>query len=100
MAEGKIKRELLNNKDRLTKNAEIFKALGSTTRLRILLELKKNGCNVKAIYQDLGLCQSTVSQQLKILKMSGIVIGARKGNEVCYRLSNRIAKEAIKLVKK
>jgi len=87
-------------RDRLTKNAEILKVLGSTIRLGILLELEKDECNVKRIYKNLGLRQSTVSQQLKILKMSGIVTGIRKGNLVCYRLSNRTARELLKLIKK
>jgi ArsR family transcriptional regulator len=94
-----IKKELLD-KDKLTRGSEIFKILGSVIRLRILFELKRNACNVKYIHQKLGLRQTTVSQQLKILKMSGIVTGLRKGNTVCYRLSNQIVKEAMKLIEK
>lgn len=90
--------KLLVNKEELTKNAEIFKVLGSPIRLEILLALEKNNCNVKKIYKSLRLRQSAVSQQLKILKMHRIVIGIKTGNRVCYRLSNNTAKQVIRLI--
>ena len=96
----KMSEKEVPNKEKLIKSAEIFKALGSITRLRILLELEKNPCNVKSIHQRLELRQSTVSQQLKILKMYGIVTGVKEGSMVCYQLSNQIVREVIRLVKK
>ena len=97
MIRNKIKEKILS-REKLAKDAETFKALGSVIRLRIILELKRNPCNVNQIYQKLQLRQSTVSQHLKTLKFSGIVVGIKKGNTVCYCLSNRIAERTVELV--
>ncbi len=49
----------------------IFKALGDDTRIRILKLLQEKDCCVCELTEVLGLAQSTVSGQLRVLKDAG-----------------------------
>ncbi len=84
---------------KLMEKVEIFKLLGSKIRLQILIGLKPDGCNVKLMQKNLGLPQSTISQHLKMLKMSGIVQAVRKGNTVCYRVIDPLALKIVNMIK-
>lgn len=73
--------------------ANLLKALANPTRLCIVNGLmREEGCNVNRIRECLGLPQSTVSQQLAILRAAGVVAGERQGTEVCYRVVDEQAK--------
>jgi DNA-binding transcriptional ArsR family regulator len=87
------------NNARFDKQVEIFKLLGSPIRLKILTGLKSNGCNVKTMQANLGISQSTISQHLKVLKMSGIVKSGRKGNTICYQIIDPLAAKIINMIK-
>ncbi|WP_422075754.1 ArsR/SmtB family transcription factor [Tranquillimonas rosea] len=69
---------------------EVLKALGSQARISILNLLKeRDGVNVNDIAAELGLPQSSVSSNIRLLEDAGLVrtVGrkARKGNQkVCY----------------
>lgn len=77
--------------------AEIFKALAHPIRLRIACGLiKKNECNVSLMVEKLGVPQPTVSQHLNILKNAGVITGYKKGTQVCYSITNEVAKKIIK----
>ncbi len=67
--------------------AEILKAAGHPVRIRILATLGTQEENVGAIAQRLELSQPIVSQQLRILRMAGLVTGTRVGSHRVYRLS-------------
>ncbi len=69
--------------------AELFRALGDTTRLRILRLLAEEGelC-VCAIMPRLGLPQSTVSHHLATLRHAGVVRHRREGQMMFYSLRN------------
>ncbi|KAF2956357.1 metalloregulator ArsR/SmtB family transcription factor [Marinitoga sp. 38H-ov] len=62
--------------------ADIFKALANPTRLRILKILCDKKRNVLEIADEIGLTQSSVSQHLKILESSGIILKTKDGNIV------------------
>lgn len=64
--------------------AEILKVLGHPIRLKIVAGLCTQECNVKHIWECLGLPQATVSQHLALLKHKGIIEGTRDGVEVRY----------------
>lgn len=62
-----------------------FKALGHPARIKILRHLlEENRCVCGRIVEILPLAQSTVSQHLKILKESGLVLGEVEGPKTCY----------------
>ncbi|MBN1525734.1 MAG: winged helix-turn-helix transcriptional regulator [Spirochaetales bacterium] len=67
--------------------AEIFKALGDTTRLNIIKMIVSKGNNlcVGAIANQLAISQPAVSQHLKILRNAGLVESDRIGFHVHYR---------------
>ena len=67
----------------------IFKALAHPTRLTIAYNLMlKPECNVSKMSQCLSIPQPTISQHLSILKNSNVLIGSRKGNQICYKVEN------------
>ncbi len=65
--------------------AELLKALGHPLRLRIAALLDEGPMHVGGIASRLGASQAIVSQQLRILRMSGIVAVTRSG-QALYRL--------------
>ena len=75
--------------------AEVLKVLGHPIRLKIVAGLCAKECNVKHIWECLGLPQATVSQHLALLKHKGIIEGKREGVEVHYSVISRLAKKLI-----
>lgn len=78
--------------------AEILKVLGHPIRLKIVAGLCTHECNVKHIWECLGLPQATVSQHLALLKHKGIIEGKRDGVEVHYSVINPLAKKLITML--
>lgn len=74
------------------REAEILKVLGHPIRLKIVAGLLSQSCNVKKIWECLGLPQATVSQHLALLKSKGIIAGRRDGTEVFYGVISEEAK--------
>lgn len=70
------------------REAEILKVLGHTIRLKIVAGLMSQSCNVKKIWECLGLPQATVSQHLALLKNKNIISGRREGVEVFYQVTS------------
>jgi ArsR family transcriptional regulator len=84
------------DKDRqFSTEAEILKVLGHPIRLKIVVGLCTRECNVKHIWECLGLPQATVSQHLALLKHKGIIEGKRDGVEVHYSVISPLAKKLI-----
>ncbi|BCR05738.1 transcriptional regulator [Desulfuromonas versatilis] len=77
------------------REAEILKVLGHPVRLKIVAGLLSQSCNVKKIWECLGLPQATVSQHLALLKNKRIIEGRRDGVEVYYHV---ISEEASRIV--
>jgi len=75
--------------------AEVLKVLGHPIRLKIVAGLCARECNVKYIWECLGLPQATVSQHLALLKHKGIIEGKREGVEVHYSVISPLAKKLI-----
>jgi ArsR family transcriptional regulator len=80
-----------------TMESEILKVLGHPVRLKIVAGLCSQECNVKYIWECLGLPQATVSQHLALLKNKGIISGKRDGVEVHYSVTNPLAKKIIEI---
>ena len=67
---------------------KLFKIFGDTTRIRILFVLFEAEVCVCDLAETLGMTQSAISHQLKILKASGLVRARRKGKSVFYSLAD------------
>ena len=68
--------------------ALIAKALSHPARIQIIrLLLSEKTCIGGDIVDVLGLAQSTVSEHLRILKASGVIIGEITHPRVCYSLN-------------
>lgn len=78
--------------------AEILKVLGHPIRLKIVAGLCSQECNVKHIWECLGLPQATVSQHLALLKNKGVIEGKREGVEVHYSVVNPMVRKIIGLI--
>jgi DNA-binding transcriptional ArsR family regulator len=86
------------NKDKAyIAESEILKVLGHPVRLKIVAGLCSQECNVKHIWECLGLPQATVSQHLALLKNKGIISGKRDGVEVHYSVVHPLAKQIIEI---
>ena len=69
-------------------SAEKLKSLGHPIRLQILAILNNEDARVGAIAEELAENQAIISQQMRILRMSGLVEVIREnGNIVKYRLA-------------
>ncbi len=68
--------------------ADLFKALGHPTRLKILRLLCQGEICVCEMIPQLELEQSNVSQHLAILRNQGLVTFYKDGLRVVYRLAN------------
>ncbi len=67
---------------------QVFKALGNEARLCIVRALTKaDELCVCELVECCGLCWSTVSHHLSILKEAGIVADERRGQQIFYRLN-------------
>ena len=68
--------------------ADFFKVFGDPTRLKILFLLEGGERGVSSISEELGMQQSTISQQLKLLRASRLVRFRKDGRSVLYRLDD------------
>ena len=80
------------------KEAEILKVLGHPIRLKIVAGLCTQECNVKHIWECLGLPQATVSQHLALLKNKGIIEGTREGVEVHYTVVSQFVRRLMEIL--
>lgn len=66
--------------------AETMQALATPSRLMILSRLAAGPCSVGALARHVRMEQPAVSQQLRLLRHLGLVVGARDGRHVIYDL--------------
>jgi DNA-binding transcriptional ArsR family regulator len=66
--------------------AQMMQALAAPSRVRILSRLAAERCSVGELARDLGMGQPAVSQQLRVLRHLGLVVGERDGRQVIYAL--------------
>ncbi len=68
--------------------AELFKVFGDSTRIKILYSLFSSELCVYDISLLLGVSQTAVSHQLKILKTNKLVKSRKSGKHVFYSLAD------------
>lgn len=69
--------------------AEFFKALAHPLRIKILNALRDGEVGVNELSSRLGVEQSTLSQQLAVLRKSNIVEGRKEAQSVFYSVRDR-----------
>ena len=82
------------------KVSEILKALAHPARLKMVVGLLKDECNVTQIQKVLRLPQSTISQHLRILKNADIIKGRREGTKTCYRVIDVRVRKIVEIIKR
>jgi DNA-binding transcriptional ArsR family regulator len=68
--------------------AETFKVLGDTTRVRILDALSRSELCVQDVADTLGVTQSAVSHQLRLLRDRRVVKPKRAGQVIYYSVDD------------
>lgn len=98
----RVKREIIPD-EYVTKLASFFKSVGEENRVRIIYALSLNEMCVSDLAVALGISQSLVSHQLKLLKLEGQVKSRREGKNVYYSLDDEhvveIFEEALKHIR-
>ncbi|SFE88686.1 transcriptional regulator, ArsR family [Sulfitobacter brevis] len=69
--------------------AALMRSLASESRLEILCRLQESERSVGELAQVCGLSQSSMSQQLKLLKDAGLVEGRRDRQTIYYAVKSR-----------
>lgn len=90
----KVKNEMLTERDFLFL-AELFKALGDYTRVRILYALSVNELCVCALAEVLEMSQSAISHQLRLLRAAKLVRYRKEGKNVFYNLDDEHVRSLI-----
>lgn len=67
--------------------AEFFRMLGHPVRIRVLELLQDGPMPVRELLANIEVERSNLSQQLAVLRRSGIVSSAREGDTVVYSLA-------------
>ena len=68
--------------------AELFKALGDASRVRIIACLYAGECNVGSMAEVVGISESAVSHHLRGLRQMNLVRARKDGRQVFYSLDD------------
>ncbi len=93
---ARIKAELAKEEEHLPRLAELYKLLGNTTRLKILLALAQGELCVCDVAHVLELTVAATSHQLKLLRDQGWLAMRNDGKMVYYRLRSEGLLKALK----
>lgn len=91
---AKVKKDMPSD-ETLAELGNLFKTFGDITRIRILYSLFESELCVCAIAEILGMNQSAISHQLKVLKDANLVSNRREGKTIYYFLSDDHVKTMI-----
>lgn len=83
-----LKKQMLD-KEIVIRLADIFKILGDPTRVQIIHALSQKELCVCDIAALLGMSQSAVSHQLRLLRSSRLVRFRKEGKVVYYSIDDR-----------
>lgn len=77
--------------------ADLFKVFGDSTRIRIMYLLTENELSVQSIAEALGMEQSTISHQLRVLRQNKLVRVRRDGKQMYYTLDDDHVQKIIEM---
>ncbi|OLD38325.1 MAG: transcriptional regulator [Candidatus Rokubacteria bacterium 13_1_40CM_2_68_8] len=80
--------------------AGFFKALGHPLRIRILEVLRTRERSVQDLQSRLDLDQSTVSQQLAVLRAKNIVTARKEGTTVRYTIRDALVGDLLDVARR
>lgn len=69
--------------------ADTMQALAASSRVRILSRLTAGPCSVKELARAVEMEQPAVSQQLRVLRDLGLIVGKRQGRKTIYKLHDK-----------
>lgn len=78
--------EIMPDETVLSDTAELLKVFGDTTRIRIIFILTQSEMCVCDIANLLGMTQSAISHQLRVLKQARLAKARRNGKTIFYSL--------------
>lgn len=90
-------RKAIHDFDTLAGLAEIFKVLGAVSRLKICLALARRELCVSDIAAMLGLTDSAVSHQLRLMKSMRLVRYRKEGKMTYYMLDDDHIEQLMRL---
>ena len=76
---------------------QLFKAMGDSTRLKILMALEEGEMCVCDLAAYLGITESAVSHQLRLLRQIHLVANRRQGPILYYRLDDSHVSRLVRL---
>lgn len=83
--------------DLLFELADLFKVFSDSTRLRIMYAISEEEMSVLSIAEALGMEQSTISHQLRVLRNNKLVRARRDGKQIYYALDDDHVKKIIEM---
>ncbi len=90
-------RKTLQSERTLISLSEVFKVLGDPTRLKICLALSRRELCVTDIAGLLGLTESAVSHQLRLMKAMRLVTYRKEGKMTFYMLDDDHIEDLLRL---
>lgn len=90
-------RKSLHDDATLLDLSEVFKVLGDPTRLKICLALSRCELCVTDIARLLGVTESAVSHQLRVMKAMRVVKYRKEGKMTYYMLDDEHVEDLIRL---
>jgi ArsR family transcriptional regulator len=80
--------------------AEFFRMLGHPVRIRVLELLQEGPLPVRELLARIEVEPSPLSQQLAVLRRSGIVMSSREGSTVVYALTGGDVAELLRAARR
>jgi DNA-binding transcriptional ArsR family regulator len=80
--------------------ADFFKALAHPIRIRLLELLRAHENSVQELQAALGLDQSTVSQQLAVLRAKNVVVARKEGTTVRYAVRDPLVGDLLDVARR
>ncbi|MER7577747.1 metalloregulator ArsR/SmtB family transcription factor [Streptomyces sp. NPDC126514] len=80
--------------------AEFFRMLGHPVRIRVLELLQNGPVPVRELLNEIEIEPSNLSQQLAVLRRSGIVVSIRDGSTVSYALAGGDVAELLRAARR
>lgn len=93
-------RAALASHDTIDRLSETFKVLSDPTRLKIVLALSKQELCVYDIAEMLGITESAVSHQLRLLRTLRLVRQRKEGKMVFYCLDDEHIEDLIRVARR
>ena len=78
---------------------KIFKAIADETRLKILILVSHKNICAKGIAKHLNISEAAVSQHIKVLKESSLIVGYKRGYHLMYELNRESLEKSINFIK-